>query len=99
MSDDGLRKEAGCATELGYALFANPAIETRFKRPGSPLMHLKSYQRSNALSLSQGDPARREGQIALQARQCNRRLESPSGSRRIESHGRPGEKFRRVLNM
>ena len=25
-------------------LLANPEIEVRFKRPGSPLMHLKSYQ-------------------------------------------------------
>ncbi len=25
-------------------LLTNPEIEMRFKRPGSPLMHLKSYQ-------------------------------------------------------
>ena len=31
-------------TPLFRELLANPAIETGFKRQGSPLMHLKSYQ-------------------------------------------------------
>jgi phosphatidylserine/phosphatidylglycerophosphate/cardiolipin synthase-like enzyme len=41
---DGRRIGEREPTPLFRKLLATPAIETRFKRPGSPLMHLKSYQ-------------------------------------------------------
>jgi phosphatidylserine/phosphatidylglycerophosphate/cardiolipin synthase-like enzyme len=41
---DGRRIGEREPTPLFLELLTNPAIETRFKRPGSPLMHLKSYQ-------------------------------------------------------
>jgi phosphatidylserine/phosphatidylglycerophosphate/cardiolipin synthase-like enzyme len=41
---DGRRIGEREPTPLFRELLANPEIEVRFKRPGSPLMHLKSYQ-------------------------------------------------------
>jgi phosphatidylserine/phosphatidylglycerophosphate/cardiolipin synthase-like enzyme len=41
---DGRRIGEREPTPLFRELLANPEIEMRFKRPGSPLMHLKSYQ-------------------------------------------------------
>jgi phosphatidylserine/phosphatidylglycerophosphate/cardiolipin synthase-like enzyme len=41
---DGRRIGEREPAPLFRELLANPEIEVRFKRPGSPLMHLKSYQ-------------------------------------------------------
>jgi phosphatidylserine/phosphatidylglycerophosphate/cardiolipin synthase-like enzyme len=80
---DGRRIGEREPTPLFRELLANPAIETRFKRPGSPLMHLKSYQidgrwlRTGAANFSASGLKRQDNDLLVIDSQAASRKEKP----------------------